>query len=232
MYIIRFERILKSRSENSEKLGKDLSNYDLSSGSRKTLLQAWKTLKIAFFLPTSFSDNHGQKSWDTFAFLGRFPIHTGPTPPLTPQTMLDVCIQNFFRVSTLYRVGGGRTARTFRKRCTGNREVTEKYEYCSTVQRTFVQDCSNEIWTGAGREKQYCRITFPPKKKRIYCHSLENCPPITTMLLKTRDNVSKSETLALIKKVPLTKIEPILPLFFFYFPPYFFSISSLFFLYF
>ena len=25
--------------------------------------------------------------------------------------MLDSCIQNFFRVSTLYRVGGGRTAR-------------------------------------------------------------------------------------------------------------------------
>ena len=47
----------------------------------KTLLQAWKPLKIAFFLPTSFSDNHGQKSWDTFAFLGRFPIHTGPTLP-------------------------------------------------------------------------------------------------------------------------------------------------------
>ena len=33
--------------------------------------------------------NHGQKSWDTFAFLRRFPIHTGPTPPLTPETMLD-----------------------------------------------------------------------------------------------------------------------------------------------
>ena len=86
----------------------------------------------------------GQKSWDTIAFLGRFPIHTGPTPPLTPQTMLDACIQNFFRVSTLYRVGGGRTARKFRKGCTvlrGNREVTEKYEYCSTVPGTFVQDC-------------------------------------------------------------------------------------------
>ena len=50
--------------------------------------------------------NHGQKSWGTFAFLGRFPIHTGPTPPLTPQTVLHACIQNFFRVSTLYRVGG------------------------------------------------------------------------------------------------------------------------------
>ena len=110
----------------------------------KTLLEAWKTLKIAFFLPTSFSDNHGQKSWDTFAFLGRFPMHTGPTPPLTPQTMLDACIQNFFWVSTLHRVGGGRTAREFQKGYTvlrRKREMTEKYEYCSNVPRTFVQDC-------------------------------------------------------------------------------------------
>ena len=77
-------------------------------------------------------------------FLGRFPIHTDPTPPLTPRTMLDACIQNFFRVSTLDRVRGGRTARKFRKVYTvlrGNREMTEKYEYCSTVPRTFVQDC-------------------------------------------------------------------------------------------
>ena len=91
------------------------------------------------------SYNHGQTSWDTFAFLGRFPIHTGPTPPLTPQTTLDECIQNFFRVSTLYRVGGGKTARKFRKGYAvlrGNWEMTEKYEYCSTVPRTFVQDCS------------------------------------------------------------------------------------------
>ena len=49
--------------------------------------------------------NHGQKSWDTFAFLRRFPIHTGPTPPLTPETVLHACIQNFCRVSTLYSVG-------------------------------------------------------------------------------------------------------------------------------
>ena len=89
--------------------------------------------------------NHGQTSWDTFGFLGRFPIHTGPTPPLTPQTMLDACIQNFFGVSTLYMVGGGRTARKFRKGCTvlrGKREMTEKYEHRSTVPRTFVQGYS------------------------------------------------------------------------------------------
>ena len=52
----------------------------------------------------------------------------------------------FFRVSTLYRVVGGRTARKFRKRCTvlrGNRGITKKYEYCGTVPRT-VQDCSQK----------------------------------------------------------------------------------------
>ena len=92
-----------------------------------------------------FNYNDERKSGGAFAFLGRFSIHTGPTPPLTPQTMLDAFFQNFFRVSTLYRVGGGRTARKIRKGCTvlrGNREKTEKYEYCSTVPRTFVQDCS------------------------------------------------------------------------------------------
>ena len=43
--------------------------------------------------------------------------------------------------------GEGRTARKFWKGCTvlrGNREMTEKYEYCSTVIRTFVQDYSLE----------------------------------------------------------------------------------------
>ena len=43
------------------------------------------------------------------AFLGVFQFTQSPTPPLSPQTMLDACIQNFFRVSTLHRVGGGRT---------------------------------------------------------------------------------------------------------------------------
>ena len=86
------------------------------------------------------------KSFGTLLrFWGDFQCTQVQPPPLTPQTMSDACIQNFFRVSTLYRVGGERTARKFRKGCTvlrGKREVTEKYEYCSTVARTFVQDCS------------------------------------------------------------------------------------------
>ena len=92
-----------------------------------------------------------RRSWDSLAFLGLFTIQTGPTPTNNrQQTMLDACIQNFFPVSTLYRVagwgvggGGGRSARKFRKGCTlvrGNRDMTEKYEYCSTVPRTFFQD--------------------------------------------------------------------------------------------
>ena len=89
------------------------------------------------------SYNDGQKSWDTFAFLVCFPIHTGPIAPLTPQKKLDG--QIFFRVATLYRVrgGGGGTTRKFQKGCPvllGNPE--KKYDYCITLPRTFVHDCS------------------------------------------------------------------------------------------
>ena len=109
------------------------------------------SLKLAGCLTLSQQDcNHGQKSWNTFAFLGRFPFHTGPTPPLTPQTKLDACIQNFFRVSTLYMVGEGELQKKFRKGCTvlwGNPEMTENYEFCITVLRTFVHDCNNNTAT-------------------------------------------------------------------------------------
>ena len=75
------------------------------------------------------------KSLGTFLrFWGDFQCTQVQPPPLTPQTMLDAYVyREFFRVLTLYRVGGGRTARKFRKGCTvlrGNREMTEKYEYC------------------------------------------------------------------------------------------------------
>ena len=52
-----------------------------------------------------------------FRVSGAFPMHTGPTPPLTSQTMLDECIKNFFRVQ-LFIGWGGKTARKFRKGCT------------------------------------------------------------------------------------------------------------------
>ena len=76
--------------------------------------------------------------WGVFQFTQVQPL---PSPHKQCWTRVS---RIFFRVSTLYRVGGGRTARKFRKGCTvlrGNREMTEKYEYCSTVPRTIVKDC-------------------------------------------------------------------------------------------
>ena len=68
--------------------------------------------------------------WGVFQFTQVQPL---PSPP-------KQCWTRVSRVATLYRVGGGRTERKFRKGCPilrGNREITEKYEYCSTVPRTF-----------------------------------------------------------------------------------------------
>ena len=73
--------------------------------------------------------------WGVFQFTQVQPLPSPHKQCLTRASRI------FFRVSTLYRVGGGRTARKFRKECTvltGNREMTEKYEYYSTVSGTFV----------------------------------------------------------------------------------------------
>ena len=77
--------------------------------------------------------------WGVFQFIQ---VQLLPSPHKQCWTRVS---RIFFRVSTLYRVGGGKTARKFRKGCAvlrGNREMTEKYEYCSTVPTTFVQDWS------------------------------------------------------------------------------------------
>ena len=77
--------------------------------------------------------------WGIFQF-------TQVQPLPSPHKQCWTCVSSiFFRVSTLCRVGGGRTARKFRKRRTvswGNRKVTEKFECCITVPKTFDHDCS------------------------------------------------------------------------------------------
>ena len=78
-----------------------------------------------------------------FCICGAFPNrHRCPTPSLTPRTTLDACIQIFFLVLTLYRLGWG-AARKVRNECTviWGAQNTENYEYCITVPRTFVHDC-------------------------------------------------------------------------------------------
>ena len=78
-------------------------------------------------------------------FWGVFQFTQVQSLPFSPQKQCWTRVSRiFFRVSTLYRVGGGgRSARQFRKGCTvlrGNRQMTEKYDYCSTVPKTFVQE--------------------------------------------------------------------------------------------
>ena len=76
---------------------------------------------------------------------GRFPVLIGPTSPITPQTMLDACIQNSFRVSICTGWGGRDNCKKISKRMhcfMKEHRMTEKYEYCITVPRSFVHDCS------------------------------------------------------------------------------------------
>ena len=68
--------------------------------------------------------------WGVFQF-----TQVQPLPSPHKQCWTRVC-RIFFRVSTLYRVGGGRSVRKFRKWCTvlkGNGEMTEKFAYCCEV---------------------------------------------------------------------------------------------------
>ena len=142
VYIIRFERILKSRLKNSEKMGKDLFNYDLSSGSRKNTFTGLKTPQNCLFSSHLFFRQSWTKVLGHFCISGAFSnSHRSNPSPHPTNNVGRVYPEFFFRVSTLYRVGEGRTARKFGKRCSvlrGNRGITEKH--CSTVPRTFVQD--------------------------------------------------------------------------------------------
>ena len=47
--------------------------------------------------------------------LGRFPIHTGRTLPLTPQTMLDACIQNLSKFQLCIGWGEGELQEHFER---------------------------------------------------------------------------------------------------------------------
>ena len=52
-------------------------------------------------------NNHGQKSWDTFAFLGCFPIHTGPSSALARPTNIVGRVYPEFDPNFSFAFGGG-----------------------------------------------------------------------------------------------------------------------------
>ena len=140
VYIIRFERILQTRSKNSEKL----FSYDLSSEARKkNTFTGLKTPQNCLFSSHLFFRQSWTKVLGHFCVSGAFSNSHRSNPSPHPTNNVGRMYPDFFRIS-LYRIGGGRTARKSREGCTvlrGNREMTEKYEFCSTVPRSFVQDC-------------------------------------------------------------------------------------------
>ena len=74
--------------------------------------------KVWYCTVTKQNYSHGQKSWNTFAFLARFPIHTGPTSPLTHKQCRTRASRIFSESKLcmgLRGKGEERNARKFRK---------------------------------------------------------------------------------------------------------------------
>ena len=95
-----------------------------------------------------------------FCVSGEFSISHRSNPSPHPTSNVGRVYPEFFPSFNFVQGGGGITARKFRKGCTllrGNREMTEKYEYCSTVPRTLVQDCLNPGFGG----KKSVFLIFP-----------------------------------------------------------------------
>ena len=90
-------------------MGKDIARVEVPSPKKNRLSPRF----LFFFGGGERASVEMLRSWTKV--LGRFPVRTGPTPPLTPQTKFDACIQNFFRVSILYRVGEGELQENFEK---------------------------------------------------------------------------------------------------------------------
>ena len=88
-------------------------------------LQSWTKVLGHFRVSGAFSNSH----------------RSNPSPH--PTNSVERVYLEFFSEFQLC-IGWGEGELQFWKVCTvltGNREMTEKYEYCSTVPRAFVQDC-------------------------------------------------------------------------------------------
>ena len=146
LWCILFEssEFLKHALKTTKSWEKVWFNYDLSSESRKNTFTDLKNPQNCLFSSHLFSRQSWTKVLGHFCISGAFSNAHRSNPSPHPANDVGCVYPEFFLLSTLYRVGGGRTAREFRKGYTvlrRNREMTEKYEYCSNVPRTFVQDC-------------------------------------------------------------------------------------------
>ena len=130
--IIRFERILKTRSRSSIRIPK------------KHFYRLEKHSKLPFFFPPLFQTIMDRSLRTLLRFWGVFQC-TQVQPLPSPHKQFWTSVSRIFSEFQLcIGCGEGELQENFEKDALfrGNREITEKYEYCSTVPRTFFQDFS------------------------------------------------------------------------------------------
>ena len=84
-----------------------LSPLNARVGRRGLLLYKRLTGKCRWMVRISHDSNHGQKSWDTFAFLRRFPMHTVQPLPLPHKQFWTSVSRIFTEFQLCIRWGGG-----------------------------------------------------------------------------------------------------------------------------
>ena len=130
VYIIRFERILKSRLQNSKNLGKDLFNYDLSSGSRKNTFTGLKTPQNCLFSSHLFIRQSWTKVLGHFCISGAFSNSHRSNPSPHPTNNVGRVYPEFFSEFQLC-IGWGRenckkiskTLHCFKREPRNNRKI-------------------------------------------------------------------------------------------------------------
>ena len=100
----------------SESLGSSTLNKEKTNPIRQILVMRTKPCLLVLVCPFKgawINYSHGQRSWSTFVFVGLSLNNTCPTPPPPHKLQVGRVYPEFSRVSVLYSVGGGRTARHF-----------------------------------------------------------------------------------------------------------------------
>ena len=90
--------------------------------------------------------SHGQWSWDTFAFVELFSIHTCPTPSSIPKNNVGHASAHFFPNFNIVKGGRRDNCNKISEACNvlwGKLEIKQNYEYCNTFPTIFL---SRVVW--------------------------------------------------------------------------------------
>ena len=118
------------------------------------------------------------KSLGTLAFLGVFQFTQVQHPFPSPHKQ---CCTRVSRIFPLYGVGEGKLQENFEKDALfyEGPGMTEKYEYCITVPRTFVHDCRFTLFLSR-------LVLFSPRTKHWWTDTVANAWSATNRAMNKR----------------------------------------------